>query len=85
MGALVERALPNPVADKIPEKANAAKLRTIARKRFNPTVEAWQLVPHTVRGNWRFNTFYCNTHKAHELGKRREWVVSRSRSRNAPL
>jgi hypothetical protein len=56
-------------------KAAAAKLPTIAPKRFNPQAKAWLPILHTRRGPWHFTALYSNTARAHELGKTHDWVV----------
>ncbi|HON38996.1 MAG: helix-hairpin-helix domain-containing protein [Pseudomonadota bacterium] len=57
------------------DKANQGRLRTIAPKRFNPEGRSWLPVMNTQRKGWDFTVLYSNTHRAHELGKVRDWVV----------
>jgi hypothetical protein len=49
------------------EKLDADALRNIARKRFNPSGEAWLRVPHAALDS--------NTGLAHDLGRIGGWVV----------
>jgi DNA polymerase (family X) len=57
------------------EKANAARLRKIAPKRFNPTGRAGLPVLHTKRGKRRYTALFSNTALAHKLGKTHDWVA----------
>lgn len=50
-------------------------MRKIAPKQFNSAGEAWLPVLHCRRDDWGFTALFSNTQKAHELIKRRDWVV----------
>lgn len=56
-------------------KARAAKLPTIAPRRFNPRGEAWLPVLHTARGGRNYTVLFSNTAAAHRLGRTDDWVV----------
>lgn len=56
-------------------KAAQGVLHTILPRRFNPDHEARLPVLHTVRGRWHFTVLYCNTARAHRLGRTDDWVV----------
>jgi len=57
------------------EEAAAARLPTIAPKRFNPEGKAWLPVLHATQDQWHYTALYSNTARAHELGRVFDWVV----------
>lgn len=57
------------------DKARAAKLRTIAPRRFNPDHAAWLPLLHAQRGAWHFTALFSNTALAHKLDRVHDWVV----------
>jgi len=57
------------------EEAAAARLPTIAPKRFNPEGKAWLPVLHATQDEWHYTALYSNTARAHELGRVFDWVV----------
>ena len=60
---------------RVPRKASAGELPTIAPRRMNPSGEAWLPVLHTSRGGRDYTALYSNTPLAHRLGRTRDWVV----------
>jgi len=57
------------------EEATRGSLPRIAPRRFNPRHEAWLPVLHARRGEREYTALFSNTHRAHELGRCRDWVV----------
>ena len=57
------------------EKAAAEILTKVTPRRFNPEGEAWLPILHTARKQRHYTAVFSNTARAHELGKRRDWVV----------
>jgi len=55
--------------------AETNRLPRVAPKRFNPTGEAWLPVLRTTRRSRQYTALYCNTARAHELSRVRDWVT----------
>ncbi|MEX2466155.1 MAG: helix-hairpin-helix domain-containing protein [Gemmatimonadota bacterium] len=55
--------------------AEADALPRIAPRRFNPEGRRWLSLLETERSGWDITALFSNTHRAHELGRTRDWVV----------